>query len=193
MAEDIVYFDLETQRTANDVGGWGNKHKMGVSVAVTYSTKSGEYRVFTEDEMTDLIGQLVRADMVVGFNHVGFDYEVLMGYSIFDFRDQLRSLDLLIELEKKLGHRLKLDAVASATLGCGKTGDGLDAIRWWQESMAAQQKGDMVLRGEKIADIAKYCAYDVKVTKCVHEHGAKHGHIKYLDRNGREQRVDVKW
>ena len=193
MAEDIVYFDLETQRTANDVGGWGNKHKMGVSVAVTYSTKTGAYRVFTEEEMTDLIGQLVRADVVVGFNHVGFDYEVLMGYSIFDFRDQLRSLDLLIELEKKLGHRLKLDAVASATLDCGKTGDGLDAIRWWQESMAAQQKGDLVLRGEKIADIAKYCAYDVKVTKCVHEHGAKHGHIKYLDRNGREQRVDVKW
>lgn len=193
MAEDIVYFDLETQRTANDVGGWGNKHKMGVSVAVTYSTKTGAYRVFTEEEMTDLISQLVRADLVIGFNHVGFDYEVLMGYSIFDFRDQLRSLDLLIELEKKLGHRLKLDAVASATLGCGKTGDGLDAIRWWQESMAAQQKGDMVLRGEKIADIARYCAYDVKVTKCVHEHGAKHGHIKYLDRNGREQRVDVKW
>ena len=193
MAEDIVYFDLETQRTANDVGGWGQKHKMGVSVAVTYSTKTGAYRVFTEEEMTDLIAQLVRADLVVGFNHVGFDYEVLMGYSIFDFRDQLRSLDLLIELEKKLGHRLKLDAVASATLGCGKTGDGLDAIRWWQEGMSAQQKGDMVTRGEKIADIAKYCAYDVKVTKCVHEHGAKHGHIKYLDRNGREQRVDVKW
>lgn len=193
MADDIVYFDLETQRTANDVGGWGNKHEMGISVAVTYSSKAGEYRVFEQKDAADLISQLVRADLVVGFNHIGFDYEVLMGHCIFDFRDQVRSLDLLIELEKKLGHRLKLDAVASATLGFGKTGDGLDAIRWWQEAQTAEQNGDLVTRGQKIADIAKYCAYDVKVTKCVHEYGVQHGHVKYLDRNGREQKVDVKW
>lgn len=180
MAKDIVYFDLETQRTANDVGGWGNKHKMGISIAVTYSTKSGAYRVFQEKEVADLINQLKRADLVVGFNHIGFDYEVLKGHDVmFDPADLPHSLDLLIELEKKLGHRLKLDAVASATLGCGKTGDGLDAIRWWQQG--------------KIAEIAEYCAYDVKVTKCVHEYGVQHGHVKYLDRNGREQKVEVKW
>jgi len=179
MSRDIVYFDLETQRTANDVGGWGNKHQMGISVAVTYSTKAGEYRIFTEHETTDLIQQLVRADLVVGFNHIGFDYEVLLGYSVFDFRDQLQSLDLLIELEKKIGHRLKLDAVASATLGTGKTADGLEAIRWWQQG--------------KLAEIAEYCAYDVKVTKCVHEYGVSNGHIKYTDRNGRQQKVEVDW
>lgn len=179
MALDIVYFDLETQRTANDVGGWGQKHKMGISVAVTYSTKLEEYRIYQESESTELIQQLVRADMVIGFNHIGFDYEVLMGQAIFDFRDQLRSLDLLIELEKKLGHRLKLEAVAAATLGTGKTADGLEAIRWWQQG--------------KLAEIAEYCCFDVKVTKCVHEYGVKHGHVKYHDRNGREQIVAVDW
>ena len=179
MARDIVYFDLETRRTANDVGGWGNKHKMGISVAVTYSTKLGEYRIFQEEETSELIQQLVRADLVVGFNHVGFDYEVLMGHTIFDFRDQVRNLDLLVELDKKLGHRLKLEAVAAASLGMGKTADGLEAIRWWQQG--------------KLAEIAEYCAYDVKVTKCVHEYGAKHGFVKYHDRNGREQQVAVEW
>jgi hypothetical protein len=179
MARDIVYFDLETRRTANDVGGWGNKHKMGISVGVTYSTKLGEYRIFLEEETSDLIYQLTRADLVVGFNHVSFDYEVLMGHTIFDFREQVRDLDLLVDLEKKLGHRLKLDAVASASLGTGKTADGLDAIRWWQQG--------------KIADIAEYCAFDVKVTKCVHEFGAKNGFVKYLDRNNREQQVAVDW
>lgn len=179
MARDIVYFDLETRRTANDVGGWGNKHKMGISVAVTYSTRLGEYRIFEEDDTQDLIQQLVRADLVVGFNHVGFDYEVLMGHTIFDFRDQVRSLDLLIDLEKKLGHRLKLEAVAAASLGTGKTADGLEAIRWWQQG--------------KLAEIAEYCAFDVKVTKCVHEFGALNGFVKYHDRNGREQQVAVEW
>ncbi len=176
---DIVYFDLETQRTANDVGGWSHKHEMGISVACTYSTKAGEYFIYTEDEAPKLIEQLVRADLVVGFNHVSFDYEVLLGHAIFDFRDQLRSLDLMVELEKVLGHRIKLDAVASASLGTGKTADGLEAIKWWQQG--------------KVAEIAEYCCYDVKVTKCVHEYGAKHGHVKYLDRKGREQTAEVNW
>ena len=179
MARDIVYFDLETRRTANDVGGWGNKHLMGISIGVTYSTKLGEYRIYEEDETNELINQLVRADLVVGFNHISFDYEVLLGHTIFDFRDQVRSLDLLVELEEKLGHRLKLEAVAAASLGTGKTADGLEAIRWWQQG--------------KLAEIAEYCAFDVKVTKCVHEFGAKNGFVKYHDRNGREQSVAVEW
>ncbi|NJL08480.1 MAG: hypothetical protein HC900_09615 [Methylacidiphilales bacterium] len=73
-------------------------------------------KYYTEDEANDLIQQLVRADLVVGFNHISFDYEVLMGHSIFDFRDQLRDLDLLVDLEKQLGHRLKLEAVAAASI-----------------------------------------------------------------------------
>jgi DEAD/DEAH box helicase domain-containing protein len=179
MARDIVYFDLETRRTANDVGGWGNKHLMGISVACTYSTKLQEYMIYTEDETQALIDQLRRADLVVGFNHISFDYEVLMGHSLFDFRDQLHSFDLLVDLEKLLGHRIKLDAVAAATLGTGKTADGLDALKWWQQGL--------------VAKIAEYCCYDVKVTKCVHEFGIEHGFVKYHDRNGREQQVKVNW
>ncbi|MBK8037537.1 MAG: helicase [Verrucomicrobiaceae bacterium] len=179
MARDIVYFDLETRRTANDVGGWGNKHLMGISVACTYSTKLQEYMIYTEDETQALIDQLRRADLVVGFNHISFDYEVLMGHSLFDFRDQLHSFDLLVDLEKLLGHRIKLDAVAAATLGTGKTADGLDALKWWQQGL--------------VAKIAEYCCYDVKVTKCVHEFGIEHGFVKYHDRNGREQQVKVDW
>ena len=179
MARDIVYFDLETQRTANDVGGWGNKDKMGMSIGCTFSTKTGQYHIFPESGVQELIEQLRRADLVVGFNHINFDYAVLMGYTVLDLQEQLLSFDIMVDLEKKLGHRLKLDAVASATLGTGKTADGLDAIRWWQQG--------------RIAEIAEYCCYDVKVTMRVHEFGAKHGHVKYHDRNGREQRVDVDW
>lgn len=179
MAKDIVYFDLETQRTAGDVGGWGNKHKMGISVACTYSTKLGEYRCYLEDETQELIDQLMKADLVVGFNHISFDYEVLMAFTVLELREQLQSLDLMVDLEKRLGHRLKLDAVATATLGTSKTADGLEAIRWWQQG--------------KILDIARYCCFDVKVTKCIHEYGMKHGHVKYLDRSRREVKVEVDW
>ena len=193
MARDLVYFDLETKRTANDVGGWHNKHEMGISVAVTFSTKLGAYRIYTEDTVKDLIEQLRRADLVIGFNHVQFDYGVLRGCVVLEFADQLENLDLMLDLEKKIGHRPKLDAVASATLGAGKTADGLDAIRWWQQATQAKEKGDKQRWAERIGDIAHYCCHDVRATMRVHQYGCEHGHIKYLDRAQREQLIPVDW
>jgi DEAD/DEAH box helicase domain-containing protein len=110
---------------------------------------------------------------------VGFDYAVLQAYSMWNIEEQTKSLDLLLDLEVKLGHRIKLDDIATASLGTGKTADGLDAIRWWREG--------------KILQIAEYCCFDVKVTKLVHEYGAQHGHVKYKDRFGQERSVDVAW
>ncbi len=179
MALDFVYFDLETQKSANDVGGWGHKDQMGMSIGVTYSTALGEYRIFGEGQVQELIDQLVRADLVIGFNHVSFDYEVLMGYTILNLAEQCKSLDLMIDMEQHLGHRPKLDAVAGASLGVGKTAVGTDAIKWWREG--------------KIMKIAEYCAFDVKVTKMVHEYGVKNGFVKYVNRFNQEEDVPVQW
>jgi DEAD/DEAH box helicase domain-containing protein len=176
---DIVYFDLETQRTANDVGGWDKKHEMGMSLGVTYSSKDQTYEIFAEDRAEQLIRRLQRADLIVGFNHVRFDYDVLMAYTILDLRENLVSLDLLQEVERIAGHRLKLEDIAQATLGVGKTADGLDAIRWWREG--------------KILDIARYCCFDVKVTRLVHEFGAANKKIYFNDRFGRRNSLDVDW
>lgn len=179
MAKDIVYFDLETQHTANDVGGWNKKSAMGMSIGVTFSTRSGQYHIYDEKHVDALVDQLLQADLVIGFNTVQFDYAVLMGYTILDLEHHLRSLDLMVEVEKIIGHRLKLESLAQATLGVGKTGDGLDAVKWWREG--------------RIMDIAKYCCFDVKVTKMLHEHGASTGEVFYNDRSGRRQSVKVDW
>ena len=179
MPRNIVYFDLETQRSAGDVGGWDKKDRMGMSVGVTYSTASGAYRIYGEEEAGGLIEELSAADLVIGFNHVGFDYAVLQAYSMWNVAEQTTSLDLLLDLEVKLGHRIKLDDVATASLGTGKTADGLDAIKWWREG--------------KVLLIAEYCCFDVKVTKMVHEYGAKNGFVKYKDRFGQERSVAVEW
>jgi hypothetical protein len=179
MSRDIVYFDLETQRTANDAGGWERKPDMGMSVAVTYSTKLGAYRIFTEKTVNSLVEQLLRADLVVGFNVIHFDYQVLMGYTILDLPHQCRTLDLMMDIEARLGHRLGLDAVATATLQVGKTGDGLDAIRWWREG--------------KLLQIAEYCCFDVKCTKLVHEYGVTNRCLHYNDRFQQRKSVRVEW
>jgi DEAD/DEAH box helicase domain-containing protein len=176
---NIVYFDLETQKSAAEVGGWAHKGKMLVSIGVTFSTADNAYRIFDEAHVNDLVKELRRADLVVGFNIVNFDYAVLAGYPLADVTD-VPTLDLMVDLEKKLGHRLGLDAIAKATLpSVSKTADGMQALRWWKEG--------------KVMEIAEYCCFDVKVTKEVHEYGRKHGAVFYNDRMGQKRRVEVAW
>ena len=176
--KDIVYFDLETQKSADEVGGWGNISKMGLSIAVTYSTAREEYTIYGEKQVGDLLKELQRADLVVGFNNLRFDYEVLHGYTSFDL-SQLPTLDMLVELQAALNHRLSLDSIATATFGVEKTAEGLQAIRWFKEG--------------KLAEIAEYCCYDVKITKLVHEHGRQHKQLFYQNRFGKKQNVAVNW
>jgi hypothetical protein len=176
---NMVYFDLETQKTANDVGGWDKKRDMGMSVGVTYSTQLGQYRIYREDQANDLVQQLFRADLVVGFNILNFDYQVLMGYTILDLPHQLRTLDMLVEVDKVAGIKPRLGNIAQATLGIGKTGDGVDAIKWWRE--------------KRLFDIAQYCCFDVKVTRLVHEHVQQHQELFYTDKFNRKQRIGVKF
>src|SRR5438552_307151 len=117
--QNIIYFDLETQKSAEEVGGWDKKRDMRMSVGVTFSTATGEYTIFREQDAGDLIKQLMRADRVVGYNILNFDYEVLGGYSPFDLR-QVPTLDLMVEVANILGNRLPMDALAKATLNYPK-------------------------------------------------------------------------
>jgi len=175
---NIVYFDLETQKAADEVGGWSNISRMLMSVGVTYSTARGDYRIYPEQEVDDLITELQRADLVVGFNILRFDYEVLHGYTTLDLR-QLPTLDMMVDLQQKLQHRLSLDSIATATFGLEKTAEGLQAIRWFREG--------------KLLEIAEYCCFDVKLTKLVHEYGAQQRQLHYNNRFGRKMTVPVEW
>ena len=179
MPRDLVYFDLETQRTANDAGGWARKGDMRMSVGVIFSTVTGRYEVFGEAQVHRLIERLRRADLVIGFNVLNFDYQVLMGYTILDLVAELPTADLMADMEKRLGHRLALDSIANATLGIQKTAAGLDAIRWWREG--------------RVLEIAEYCCFDVKVTRLVHEHGCRHKELFFHDRFAQKQRVEIDW
>lgn len=176
---NIVYFDLETQKSAEEVGGWDKIRDMRMSVGVTFSSARNAYRIYAERQVNDLIEELRRADLVVGFNIVRFDYDVLAGYTPFFDPQQVPTLDLLVELQKNLSHRLSLDAIAGATLGVLKTGDGMQALRWYREG--------------RLVEIAEYCCYDVKITRLVHEYGREHHRLFYTDRRGRKLSIPVDW
>lgn len=160
----IIYFDLETQKLAQDVGGWRNIHLMGVSVAVIYDSIEKCFMSFTEDEIQDLIAQLKKADLVVGFNVKGFDYTVLSAYAGKAIRD-LPTFDILEDVHRRLGFRLGLDHLAGETIGAGKSADGIQAVEWFRQ-------GEM----EKLT---KYCKQDVAATRDLFLYGINNGHLIY--------------
>ena len=173
---NIVYFDLETQYSAADVGGWSYIDEMKLALAVTYSTADGEYATFFEADVDALINKLRGADLVVGFNIVRFDYIVLEPYTSVPL-SELRSFDMLEHIRCQLGFRVSLDRLAQATLNTSKSGDGLQSIEWWNAG--------------KIDLVEAYCRKDVEITRQLHEYACRKGYLLF-ESDGSSTRVSTR-
>lgn len=75
----LVFLDLEAKRPPEEVGGWNIIAKMGLAAAATYSTPSGELRIFAESDAMELVTTLNRADCVIGHNCHRFHFTILRG------------------------------------------------------------------------------------------------------------------
>jgi len=174
-----VVFDLETQKSFDEVGGRGKMHELGVSLAVAYFYDEDKFVTYFEEDVQKLIDDLLQAERVIGFNQIGFDYAVLAGYSDPKLFEAIPSLDMMVELESQLGFRPNLSGLALGTFGIDKSADGLIALKWFRE-------GKMDL-------IEKYCIDDVKITREIYEFGRDHGRLVFLNRYGRRQELTVEW
>lgn len=174
MTNEIV-LDIETSNTFQDVGGY-HHDKLDISVIGCYFYDTDEYKCFEQHEFPELWKRLEQTDRIIGYNTIGFDLPVMNRYYAGDFL-KFSNLDLLAEVQKALGFRLKLDDVAAACLGYGKTGHGLQAVEWWKQ-------------GEK-EKVKKYCLDDVRVTKEVYEYGLKYKALAYQDRGGERKGIPV--
>ncbi|MDZ7665492.1 MAG: DEAD/DEAH box helicase [Desulfotignum sp.] len=170
--------DIETRRSAAEVGGWNKAEKMGVSCAVLYDSQSREFHDYSQDQVADLCEHLSQLDRVVGFNLIRFDYKVLAGLSDFDFY-RLPTLDILMKVHEVLGYRLSLDHLAQNTLGAQKSADGLMALQWWQQ-------GEM-------DKIIQYCTQDVRVTRDLYRFGRNNRFLIFRNKAGHLVRVPVSW
>jgi DEAD/DEAH box helicase domain-containing protein len=174
----LGFLDLETCCSAADVGGWGQCHRMGVSLAVVHESQTGVATTYREHDLKRLGERLKKLDLIVGFNIKRFDYRVLQPYTVIDL-DALPTLDILEEIQALLGHRLSLGHLAEKTLGEAKTGDGLLALELYAAG--------------KWEELESYCRQDVKLTHRLFEFGVRHGYLVYEHRQGALVRVPVDW
>jgi len=174
----LLVFDLETQRSAEEVGGWHNAHLMRISLAVIHDSLEQRFTTFFEADVERLLERLASADLVIGFNVRRFDYRVLRGYTDFDL-SSLPTFDVLDEIHARLGFRISLAHLGEETLGESKSADGLQALAWWKEG--------------RVDEIEKYCRRDVALLRDLFDHAREHGHLIFRSRRGGRVRVPLQF
>lgn len=171
-----ITFDIETEWAAGGLGRLDSSN-MKLTVVGVHDSSTDEYTSYLKEELNDLWPILERADVLIGYNSDSFDVPILNRYYPGDLA-RIRSVDLMVEVQKVLGRRLRLQSLAEATLGRGKTGNGLKAVEWW-----AQGQYDKV---------REYCIEDVRLTRELFDHALKHGSVKYKDlKEVREIKLDT--
>ncbi len=157
-----IYLDVETQQLSHEVaGGWESIRDFGLAVAVTWDAIYG-FREWYEDDASALVRELAATPRIITFNGERFDLQVLSKYADVGPLYS-KSLDLLKELEKQLGHRVRLESVARDTLNISKTGSGVDAVHWWRSG--DRQK------------VIEYCRRDVELLRELVAYARRHRHI----------------
>lgn len=149
-----LVFDIETKNTFFEVGE-NDPAKLDISVVGIYDFETNELKAFQEHEFKDMWPYFEKADSLIGYNSNHFDIPLLNKYYNGDLT-AIKSIDLMKTIQESLGRRIKLQDVASATLGVSKSGQGLDAVTWWKEGA--------------IDKIIEYCLKDVAITRDLYNH-----------------------
>jgi DEAD/DEAH box helicase domain-containing protein len=174
MALRKITFDIETSNAFS--GGDFDPTTLDLALVGIHDSITGEYSSYLQNELSSLWPIIEKADLLIGYNSDHFDIPLLNKYYPGDLT-KIKSIDLLKEVRAVLGRRLKLDSLAQATLGASKSGNGLEAIKWWAEG--------------RVEDVRKYCLDDVRLTLELYEYAKKNKHLKYKDYDGiREVKIN---
>lgn len=94
--------------------------KLKVKCAWAYCSRARRYIHFTPSNISKLVSLIHEAEIIVGFNQFGFDYEVLVqhGLSLQDVQE--KSVDLFSLIKEETGNWYSLDKLAKQNLGVGK-------------------------------------------------------------------------
>lgn len=173
----MIIYDLEIQnlippRDGDQMpdfkycAGWKDYVNMGLACAAIYDTARGEYHIFDEFMLDDLKTRFERTDVIVGFNILNFDNNVLAPYDFIV--PEKKCYDLLAEIARAAGtpndyKGLSLNAVCEANFKTGKSGDGANAPILYQT--------------KRFGELFDYCLADVRLTKKLFDRVIEMGHI----------------
>lgn len=172
---EIPYTGGEKEEGLIYCDGWRDYSNMTITVICTYSWLTDEYGIFMQDNLYEFQQLVYQHEQIMGFNSIGFDDHVCKANGI----DVTTTYDILCEfyraaglnahpdwkmlklrkddgdeeaeilLSKYKGYRL--EDICQANFGVGKSGNGQNAAKLWQQG--------------KYGQIVNYCLRDVWLTK----------------------------
>lgn len=171
-----ITFDIESV-SDSVVRGHVDVNEQELIVVAIHDSLTNEFSSYSREELPQLWPIMEKADLLIGFNSNSFDIPLLNRYYPGDLT-VIPSLDLLVEVQNVLGRRIRLQSIAEATLGRGKSGDGLQAGVWWREG--------------KQDKVREYCIDDVRLTRELYDYAMENGKLKYKDlREKRDIKLDT--
>ncbi len=172
-----ITFDIETANVFSATSR-NDLSQLELSIVGIHDSETNEFSSYTKEELPKLWQILEKADMLIGYNSDAFDIPILNKYYAGDLT-RIHSLDLMVEVQKVLGRRIKLQSLAEATLHVGKSGDGLKAVEWWAQGL--------------IDKVREYCIDDVRITRQLFDYALEKGLLKYKDLNTiRDIKIDTR-
>lgn len=160
-----IVFDIETRNVFADVGK-NDPALLDLAIVAIHDSDTDEYSSYLQEDLGKLWPIIERADMLIGFNSDHFDIPLLNKYYPGDLT-KIKSLDILKEIHKSYGRRMKLDQLAEGTLDKKKSGHGLDAIVWWKQG--------------EIEKIRTYCIDDVRITKEIYDYARENNKLLFKE------------
>lgn len=198
MSEKVVAFDIEIINDVKPPYSWDRPEELGIGVACTYSPEDGYKDWFgggsvpewDAEDIVALISYLLKADRILTWNGLRFDFGVLNGYisnakqaqeQMIPLAHQLyhgKHTDLMLDAQDSCGHRVSLGSVTEALFDDKKQMDGAKAPSMWRN-------------GQRL-EVIQYCRDDVLKTFKVWEFGRDNGYIESAYK-GNVKRIDVNW
>lgn len=173
---NLCILDIESKQLVD----FDEPHKAGISCCgVWISWRGGPFGMplVYDDGNSAHFGDLLNAaDLVITWNGARYDMPVLD--TLWGPLPEVDHCDLMRDCYEVLGWRPKLEYVAQATLGRGKSGRG---------DMAP----DMYQRGA-FGKLHSYCLLDVALTRDLYFFRETYGFLRTLDKAGKVHMIDFR-
>lgn len=162
----ILCWDLEILHPVEKMGGWeaARNGACGISALVISDSETERFHIYDQHDLDAAFDHLSEADLLVGYNSLSFDTEVLN--NVLGRQLSVNHYDILDRIWKQLPIRQKgwkLTEVATRALDLGKSGNG-------EFATALAAKG----RWGKLFD---YCLNDVHLTKMLFNYIQDFGYL----------------
>ena len=176
--KSIYIIEVQPRRTFDEVGGKKNISLMGIAFVALIDPKSDRMTIYTESEIEACLDALDSAQMIIGYHLDKFVFPLLAGYRAID-RDRYHRLDMLDDVNRKIGRKVEISDLLYGTLEIKRAVDPMKLARQFQQ-------GEIELVKQATAQMARDLA-------AIYHYGKEKGYVCINGPFGQRWKISIRW